>query len=323
MTDAAVLDAARISRRGWSAAVAFAIAMLFSVSVWAQTTVRELNAQGLEAFAAGRYEQAAELFGRAYALEPQSEPLKNQAVAWYKANRCSNAVESSHMFLMRSDITSDERREIESLLGACKVKLAREAMEAGSFDLADRFLDDVDAMNPDPVLRDRAALVRVEVAKRRKAADVPAVTALDGIDSGEPEETTDPAPAEEPRAGGTTKAPPRPSSLDNIEPVEDSQTRGWPLVGIGSAILAGGIAYHVVVKVLVEPDFVETAAAGEDRARYDRLDRSLRTANILVPVLYGLGGAVAGTGIILVATSPSKPRDSREGLVFIGMKGEF
>lgn len=271
--------------------------------------VRELNAQGLEAFAEGRFAEAAELFGRAYSLHPQPELLKNQAIAYYKADQCTGAVESAHQYRMLDQLQPGDAEELDSLIGACKVKLAREALDAGSLELAERLLDDVDAMNPDPVLRDRSALVRVELAKRRAAETPP----------------SDPAVDEEADAKPLAVDEVTPREIDAIEVVENPEeptTRGWPLVGMGGFILAGAIVYHVTMAAVVEPDFEETARRGVDRARYDRLDRSLRLANVLVPTLYGVGGAVALTGFVLVATSGSADA-AEEEVVMLGVTGRF
>lgn len=283
------------------------IGLLFVASPVAaqQEEVRELNARGLEAFSKGEYVEAAELFGRAYALDPQGELLKNQAVAWYKAERCTEAVESAHQFLLRGDVVPDERKEIQGLLGACKVRLAREALDAGSFELAEKLLDDVEAMNPDPVLADRVALVRVEIAKKRSATQAEQaetgtlVVPLDGLEPREQDEV----------------------EVDREQDRSSTSGSGWSLVGIGSAMLVGGLVYHIVAATSLQPEFREVAAAGVDRQRYDDLDRSLRTANVLVPTLYGMGAAVATTGIFLVVR---KPADSGgDEVVLLGVSGTF
>ena len=225
---------------------------LFGSPAFAQEVdVRQLNADGMRAFADGRYEDAAELFGRAYALDPQGELLKNESVAWYKAGRCTEAVETAHQFLLHGKPTDAERAEAQSLIAACKVKLAGEALDARSFDLAQRLLDDVDATNPDPVLADRAALVRVELAKRRaEAAEAkaakqaaeqdeasqPSLVALDGTDG-----TRDERPDAD---AGPEPAP------EVAEP-EQSGGGGGALIAVGAVTIAGAVAYHLVMALVV------------------------------------------------------------------------
>lgn len=291
-----------------------------------EVDVRQLNADGMRAFADGRYVEAAELFGRAYALDPQGELLKNESVAWYKAGRCTEAVETAHQFILRGKPTDAERAEAQSLIGACKVKLAGEALDAGSFDLAEKLLDDVDATDPDPVLADRTALVRVELAKRRaEAAEARAAEARAAKQAEESDHSRQPSLVALDGTDGTRGAAPEPqtdreATLDASESAE-SAGGGGPLIAVGAVTIAGAVAYHLVMALLVEPNFEEVAAAGTDRQEYNRLDRSLRIANILVPTLYGLGGAVTATGIF-VQFSGSRANDEDQ-VVMLGLSGRF
>lgn len=302
------------------ALVAFFVMVTASSAVFAQEgAVRDLNAQGMQAFADGRFTDAAEMFGRAYALDPRPELLKNQAVAWYKAERCSEAVESAHQFLTAPGATERERAETQALLGACKVRLAQEAIEVGSFDLAEQLLTDVEKMNPDAVLADRINFVRVELAKKRAAVQrgedeaVQAQMSLIALD--DPELTLSPIESVERRDTDVV--------ADRKPPGEEkANVAGWPLIVFGIASITGGVVYHVIAATSLEPEFHDVAKGGTDRTRYDELDRALRTANVLVPTLYVLGGLFTATGVFLTLRPPSSP-DHDDGSVVLGISGEF
>lgn len=285
--------------------------LLVCSSAFAQVDadVARLNDEGLHAFAEGRYAEAADIFGRAYSLEPRAELLKNEAVAWYRAERCDQAVVAAKSFLDGPDVPAAEQSQMRSLMGACKVRLAQEAVEASSLDLATRLLDEVEAEEPDAVLRDRVAAVRAEIAKLQAPAPVEApkphmnVFALDEIE-------LTPTPVEEEPAKVVIAPPP--------QPVPRSHGALGPVLTVGGAsLLAGGLVYHLVAKLGVERRFHEVAADGVDRERYDRLDRTLRIANIAVPVLYVLGAGMLGSGIYLWVDHP------RNDSTVVGLGGAF
>jgi tetratricopeptide (TPR) repeat protein len=274
--------------------------LLSAAPAYAQS-VRELNEQGLKAFAEGRYVDAAESFDQAYELEPKPELLKNEAVSWYKAERCKEAVESAHLFLTFPDTESAERIEISSLLGACKVKLAKDAIEAHSFELADRLLEEVEDSQPDDLLADRVARTRIALAKARE-------------EFGEQAEET-PAESGQTTAGDSTTV----TEVGTVEPEPRNNGPGWALVGVGAASLVGAIVYHTVMATVVEPNFHSVAHEGTDRDRYDKLDRQLRTANVLVPTLYSVGAVSTVVGIVWVARSPA----GGDSVALLGVSGTF
>ncbi len=307
-----------MSRRKFALILSVLTHLVVSTPAYAQeSTVRELNARGLEAFGEGRFSDAAESFDRAYALEPRPELLKNEAVAWYKAERCEEAVEAAHQYLGAPELAPADRDEISALLNACKVKLAGEAIEAGSLSLAERLLDEVEASSPDAVLADRAARVRIELARARKEQGTRTNDTSDASDVG--------AVAMDASADDDTPTGRQDASHDTaFTRVEDpgparGSAVGWPLIGLGAASLAGAVVYHVVMATTVEPSFHDAARAGTDRERYDRLDRTLRTANVLVPTLYGIGAASTAVGVWMVARSPG----ARETVALVGVSGAF
>lgn len=131
-------------------------------------SVQQLNEAGLQAFAEGRHLEAAELFQRAYDDEPRPELLKNEAVAWYQAHRCHKALDVAHRFLQADGLDDRERREVELLVGACRVRLAKHALAAGDDDLAAGLLDRAQDVGPDPALADRIDATRLAIVDHRR-----------------------------------------------------------------------------------------------------------------------------------------------------------
>ena len=74
---------------------------------------------------------------------------------------------------------------------------------------------------------------------------------------------------------------------------------GVVLGGVGVGSLVGA----VVVDVITVSDFDEykdVAEAGTDRARYDDLKSSIDDQKLIATILYGAGGALAATGVIMM-----------------------
>jgi tetratricopeptide (TPR) repeat protein len=97
-------------------AVAVALALVLgAVRVSAATDARELKAR--EDFAAGRFQDALDIFARLYAESLHPNYLRNIARCYQKLGQPDRAIDSFHDYLQKAkDVTPDERKEVEGYI---------------------------------------------------------------------------------------------------------------------------------------------------------------------------------------------------------------
>ncbi len=236
-----------------------AVLWAFSSIAYAQGA-DEWNDAGVAAFQGGDFVGAAENFGRAYAADADPIFRKSEAVAWFKAERCDEAITAANAFLLQWRGAAEETDEAASVVANCKVTLANSATEAESYDLAERLLFEADAIARDQYTRDRISAARVELATRRAAVKDVVV-----------------APPPQP--------PPR-----SIVPAIAT-------ISVGGALVATAAVLHIVTLTSTVGRLKDAQTGAENE--HARIARSVDTARILVPTLYAAGGAVLGVGVWL------------------------
>jgi tetratricopeptide (TPR) repeat protein len=246
-----------------------------------EATAFELNDQGIVAFQEGRFEDAARAFAEAYVLNQDEALRKNEALAWFKAGKCDPAVAAANKFLLVDGILDSDRTDVSAVISNCKVEFARTALAAGDLELAESLLSQAEEAVPDPVVRDRIAGVRVDIAtERSRRADEASAAA---------ENTSRP----------TTSADAR---LDPPAP-------GWALYTfIGGLTTVGAtFAYHMIA-LGWQRTFLDMAQDGGDADKFDSLRKRVHTARVLVPVFYtlGVGAAATGAWFTFIAEPPAE-----------------
>lgn len=227
----------------------------------------ELNEEGFKAFSEERFEDAARAFEEAYEASPDPVLRKNEAIAWFKAGRCTDALTAANAFLLAENTQVQDKKEVRSVVANCKVGLAREALKAGSYDLAETMLAEAESLEPDDYARDQIGIVRVEIATARSASQEEAEVVVEDQDEG-----MDP---------GTV------------------QTIGWVLSGTGIAITVTAIAYHIMA-LLDQSELEDISNDGGDRKRFNELQDSIGTARWAVPTLYVVGLVTGGAGATIL-----------------------
>jgi hypothetical protein len=248
----------------------------------------ELNEAGFEAFEHGRFAEAATLFSNAYDLVPDPALRKNEAVAWFKAKRCDDAISAANKLLLLEGATESDRAEVRTIIANCKVEFARDALDADEVDVAREFLAEAEALASDDHVIDQIKVVRLEIARKEKADTRPA-----------PETSPDESP-EPPDATASAAVPPEPSPT----PVP---TWKWVVLGSGGAVMVSGLVLHLAA-LGWQSRFLEMADHGGDPDEFDGLRRRVHTARVLVPVMYSLGAIGAGAGAALIFVLPSMER---------------
>lgn len=256
------LNAVR-TRRYLSACLVTAAVMLFAGEVFAESA-DELNEQALAAFEQHRFVEAAQLFARAYRGDPDPTFRKSEAIAWFKADRCDEAINAANAFLHEVKDGRDTS-EAQAVVANCKTTMAESAIDARSFALAEKLLFEADQIAPDGFTRDRITATRVTLANARTAA----------------------------RAGN--EPAPEPIAPPPVVQARPSAAPGWVAIGAGASAVIAGAIWHTVTLTSTVPR-LKTEANGGDPDVHQRLSRQVSTARSMVWVLYGLGAAGIGIG---------------------------
>lgn len=256
--------------------LAITVVCLLSASAFAQSkkpNVKKLNEEGIAAFEAGRFEEAAQKFQDAWKIDPDPTLRKNESIAWFKANRCNEASTAGTSYLDSGTVDAGTRVEIHAVLANCRVSYAREAMGAKDFALAEKFIDEAEVLALSDAPKETIRVAREDLNKAREADAAAAAEAQQ-------------------KAALEAAAKTPPPAVDSGAPVLP-----WVITGAGAAILASAAVYHVIAATSMASEYEDVAAAGDDRARYDELASSLDTARWLVPTLYAIGAATTGVGV--------------------------
>lgn len=288
--------------RRWIATMTLFLAVLWAVPAVA-ADADALNEEGLEAFSAGDFVAAAEKFAEAYASEPDPVFRKSEAVAWFKAERCDPAIKAANAFLLEWDEGGDAVGQAESVIANCKVELAEDAMEAASFELADRLLFEAEEHAQDQYTRDRISTTRVELASARRAA---AGKDNEDDEKNDEVETADGPDQTTPNEDDAATASPRSSPIGPI---------GF---FAGGAMLVTAAIWHAVTLLATVPR-LEDAADGGDPDKHAKLGRAVDTARWAVPALYVAGATTMGVGAWFWFNDNSdseKARGSEAGVSF-------
>jgi hypothetical protein len=248
----------------------------------ATVSPRELRAR--QDFAAGRYEQALEIFAELYAKTADPIFLRNIARCYQKQNRADEAISNFREYLVKAKkLSPGEREEIEG------------------------FIRDLEASST-PLKAAEPATPPAAAARVAPAAETP------------PAQTTAPAP--HPAATESTPPPasaparPAPGEVATRTPDETPQTQvrakvqtaprsggsvsvpGLVLTIAGVAAIGGGVAFGLAAR----------SAATSVASQYDpNRDSAGKRDATLQWVGYGVGAAALVTGVILLVRGPGEP----------------
>lgn len=230
-----------------------------------------LSAEGQEHYEAGRLDQAARTYARAYQAFPQAILLKNQMVARYLLEQCAEAVQLGQAFFAAEEPSDEDRQDVEAVFAECSLELAEEALSAGDHVDAKRWLDFGDQYHFDDELRGDAAALRARLEEATGTDD-----------------------------GDTVEAPPS-QSIDDPSGLSPKSVAGWSMITLGTGALAANLVWNLRVRQRA----IDHNEGRIDYATQEERDRAAEQINrsaMLVPIFYGVGAAVVGTGVFLVVT---------------------
>lgn len=249
----------------------FVVVLLTSLSgaAFAQDIVK-LNEEGISAFSEGRFEEAAQKFSQAYAIKPEPPLKKNEALAWFKADKCTEALGAAKEYLALGVDDELSTREARTVAVRCYIKQAQTEIAAGNLDQTTATLADARTYSPMPEDEQILAALEGQVQAQRDAAEADRQAAIAQAEARRAQE------AEQQRR-------------------DRAKTLGLGVAAGGGAIVLGTLIYHIALATGTASKFKDAAANG-DRAQYDKLGKRLETGNWLVPTLYAVGLAAGGVG---------------------------
>jgi tetratricopeptide (TPR) repeat protein len=246
--------------------------LLFAAPAFAQDVV-QLNEQGITAFAEGRFEEAAQKFHQAYDKAPEPGAKKNEALAWFKAGKCSEALAAAKEYLALNVPDELSTKEAQTVAARCYIQRAEGEFASGNLVGTEAALADAKANNPAPEEVAKITKIEGDVAAKRKAED-----------------------AEKTRVAAAAAAAEEERKQQEARDAQSgNQMVGLGIAAGGGAIVLGTLVYHLSMALGTAPKFKDAAFEG-DRAQYDKLGKKLETANWLIPTLYGVGLATVGVG---------------------------
>ena len=244
--------------------------------------VGALELRARQDFAAGRYEDALEIFAELYAKTADPIFLRNIARCYQKQKRADEAIASFREYLGKAKkLSAGEQDEIEGYirdLEAIRVPLKT-----------------AEPAKPPPAVERPPTTTEAPPAK----ATGPAPAAVPA--------TTEPAPAR--RASNpvasrppTERAQPKPQLRANAEPGSPRggsvSVPGVVLTAVGAAAIGGGVAFGLAAR----------SAATAVASQYDPARESAGKRDATLQwVGYGVGAAAIVTGVILLVRGPSEP----------------
>jgi len=153
--------------------------MLLPSGAWAQDpNAREavrIAQEAAEDFKAERFLDAAKKFERAFELYQDATLLKNQAVAYYKADVCPKALESAkayRTFIAAKDgIPEKDKRDVARVTVECEYDAAVRYIETREFALAKASIDDARAAGPTAEMTTKLDELEQELQAARNAPE--------------------------------------------------------------------------------------------------------------------------------------------------------
>jgi hypothetical protein len=277
-----------------------------------EADAKTLYKEGVLHFEAQRYEEASKAFRAAYDAKPSWKLQYNIGQSEAAARRYGLALDAFEKYLagggdeiprQRREEVLDEVQRLRLMVGVVEVEAP-----AGAELIIDGFPHGTTPF-PGPMrvaVGEHVAVLRHggEEILRQQINVAGGMTTV--LDAGE-EAPVGPAPAPEPTVEPTGETPAKQPEAAAPAAAETERKGGrvwsWVLLGTGAAVLAGGgIVGGLSMKKEkdLEADCVDKQCPEEREGDAD----TIRSMNLTADILYGVGGAVFVTGIVLFFVEP-------------------
>ena len=244
----------------------------------AYETMLDLSDEATELVLDGNFEVGAVTFRQAYQAFADPILLRNEMIAWYRAEDCQNALTPARAFLNTYEAEPQDRNDVQTVQRECHLRLAEEALDEEHQLLAAFHLDSVSTL-----IQDEDEEKYRELRSRLHQQSPMSSEAPVGAD---------------PVDGGFSH-----------------RDLGWIQVTAGVASIGAALAMHTVAldrqaqlaqlsNSDAPTDAIILQRRQEDWSSYQR------TTRWAVPALYGLGGVALGSGIYFLLRGDTAPDTS-------------
>jgi len=247
-------------------------------------------------FAAGRYQEALEIFAELYAKTADPIFLRNIARCYQKQNRADEAIENFREYLNKAKkLAAGEKNEIEGYIRDLEANRTPPLKTA-------------EPAPPPPAVERAPAASEAPPAKTTAAARAPHPTASESPATASSPSANDSAPAPAAPSGVAVRTPsdPSPSRTQIRTSAEPGARGGVSVPGVvftaaGAAAIGGGVAFGLAAH----------SAATAVASQYDPTRESAGKRDATLQWIgYGVGAAALVTGVILLVRGPGAPEAS-------------
>ena len=214
----------------------------------------KLSKEASALFREGKYEEAAKKFREAHDKAPEPTLLKNGMIAWYKADRCLDAIIMANSYLLTKPTDQDELRDTRTILFDCHLSAADASLAKGDLEDAKLQIEKASEHQQDQDLERLAdaqrALADARAAQEKAAQDKAAQDKAAQEKAVQEDDPVLPPKKPESSSGGATIA-------------------GWSLVGAGAVGLVATAFYANGQQDKLATRFDELRARSEDNELYE------------------------------------------------------
>ena len=257
----------------------------------ARAQMMKLSEDANALFLQGQFAEAAQAFRDAYRIYPDPVLLKNQMIAFYRADRCDDAIAPGQAFLASGEANPTDRHDVQTVLVSCELQTAELMLEGGRLLESQRALARAETYQPEEDQQEKIEAVRARIKEARKDEAAEART---------PQQQLPATPVHEV------------STELRTGEHERSRVLAYSLLGAGVAALAGGGVMTVMSNDTWDDLCyynLECESRGELTAdevtllksteAYLEAQEVYEAQRIYSWALYGVGGVLAGTGLVL------------------------
>ncbi len=300
------------------------LSMVALLTCWALSTspavaekkgAREFFKEGVSLFKNGKYTAAAKAFENAYELKPTYKILFNIGQAYAADKKYALAIQAFEQYMVDGgDDLSDERRnEVLDEIGKLRPLVGYIGVE--SSDGIAVFVDGVErGITP---LASKIMLTvghphTIELRRGDKVLLSRSLSVYGGLDETiNYKETVEPAEPIKPVEVPEPQPPPLKEPEEEDQPTNKLKLWGWVSVGIGAAILTGGGVLGGLT--LGQNNKLNEAcpSSGCSPNRSGEVD-ALKMMGLAADIAFGVGGALAATGVVLLIINATKKEQPDE-----------
>jgi tetratricopeptide repeat protein len=275
----------------------------------APVSPRELRAR--QDFAAGRYQEAVEIFAELYAKTADPIFLRNIARCYQKQNRADEAIANFREYLNKAKkLSPGEKEEVEGYIHELEASRAPlKTAEPAPLKTAEPAPAKTAEPVPPPRAAERAPAV-TEAPREKTSATAPQPAARESTSAGADEPAPRRAGSEVATRTPSEESPPRTQIRTSAEPGGRGgvSVPGVALSIVGVAAIGGGVAFGLAAR----------SAASAVASQYDPSRESAGKRDATLQwVGYGVGAAALVTGVILLVRGPGE-REASPSSVQVG-----